>query len=338
MCASLVCPLLALSQSTLGPQTGILVLRGGEVVVGAIRRSGDGYTVTFADQGEMRLPASAVEAHAADLIGAYRQLLANTDAGDAGRQLALAQWCLRQNLLQQAADRLLAASLLDPQHPEIAAVEARLRLAMHPSPEAAEPAPSPAAGKAAVARVWESVPSGAVESFTTVVQPLLLNRCAGCHRPGSGLSFQLLRPDSGRPVPRAFTERNLAAVLAVCDRGSPRESPLLEIPRSAHGGAKPIASAADAAQWERVAVWIEELSQPAEVRLAGEILGREGVLWQPSHRTAGESAASRDVPTALDKGDAPPDSKRTESAATPGNASSPRDPFDPEIFNRRHGK
>lgn len=335
-------PAAAGAQSTSGPQAGVLVLRGGEVVRGKISRVGESYHVAFGNEGEMRLPASAIDVYAVDLDDAYRQLLARTDVEDAGRQLALAQWCLRQDLLKQAADRLLAATLLTPDHPGIASVEARLWLATHPTNSASpskppsDPSPSSRPEQTTAARTWQTVPPGAIESFTSGVQPLLLNRCAGCHRPGSGLSFQLLRPLAGRPISRNFTERNLAAVLAVCDRENPVESPLLAVPRAAHGGAKPIIHSNDAAQWENVAGWIAGLTDSAEVRLASTATRREGVLWQPAHAAGAIAPQATQTAAPSSAAGAPAAMKTPTAPAVEGPP--PRDPFDPEIFNRRYGK
>jgi hypothetical protein len=137
-----------------------------------------------------------------------------------------------------------------------------------------------------------------------------------------------MRTARGHALPRNFTQRNLAATLALVDRDATRESPLLTVPSAAHGGTGPIATALEAAQWENVARWIDELSQPPAGAPLDSVARREAVLWQPAAQPPVGTAAN----AAAKPGAAPRDDSHPLGDFTP------RDPFDPEIFNRRHFK
>lgn len=320
------------AQTPAAGRPGLLVLRSGDVLAGAVTRDGDGYLVTTGDGGEIRLPVSAVDFPARDVREAYRRLSARIDAASASQQLDLADWCIRQQLYSEAADRLLAATVLDPRHSGIRRVETGLWLAMHPAKPPAEPvAIDRPTQDVSVQRAVDSLPPGAIESFTSTVQPLILNRCAGCHRPGSKASFQLLRPPRGGSPPRSFTEHNLSAVLTLIDRDQPRESPLLAAPSRPHGGIDAIFSNLDADQIEIMVNWIDSLSPPSTAVAQSGPVRREAVLWQPGamlREFAGENSLPQDSPVEAQRVDSLP--KAPPSAASSG------DPFDPEVFNRRY--
>lgn len=316
-------------------QQGLLVLRSGDVLRGKVTRSGDRYLVATPDGGEIRLPVSVVDFPADDVHEAYRRLAERVDAGSAAQQLDLAEWCIRQQLYSEAADRLLAATVLDPQHPGIRRVETRIWLAMHPAQSAGEPAQADRPSEnASVQRAIDSLPSGAIESFTSTVQPLILNRCAGCHRPGSKAPFHLLRPAHGSSLPRTFTEQNLSAILTLVDRDQPRESPLLTVPSRPHGGIDAMFGALDMEQLDGLVDWIESLSERAEAAVAqGGPVRRDAVLWQPGEmlrKMAGDQSTAAGIPR-NDESRAPA-SERQDS----GTAGESTDPFDPEVFNRRY--
>ena len=82
------------------------------------------------------------------------------------------------------------------------------------------------------------LPEAAIERFTRKVQPVLVNNCttSGCHQPGGTQKFQLDRAILHGMANRRSTMHNLAATLELVDRERPQLSPLLTMPREAHGG------------------------------------------------------------------------------------------------------
>src|SRR5207248_1388077 len=136
--------------------------------------------------------------------------------GKVQEHLDLAEWCLRQGLLHDAAAELRDAIAADPTHPKIALVERRLRLAAE-RPNAGKPSSAPPTGTPSpdeLDRMARGMPSGTLETFTSAIQPLLLNHCstAACHGPQSTTKFRLLRVPVDRVASRRSTQRNLYAV------------------------------------------------------------------------------------------------------------------------------
>ena len=69
----------------------------------------------------------------------------------------------------------------------------------------------------------------AIETFTTTVQPVLMNKCASCH---ANLRYQgefKLWRLSNQPLSQRFTSRNLESARSQIDRDRPEESPLLQL-------------------------------------------------------------------------------------------------------------
>lgn len=340
------------AQSFAGSQHGLVVLRSGDVLKGKLSRADDRIVVALDGGGEVRLPPSLVDFRARDVADAYARLAERADDASAAQQLDLAEWCLRQHLYAEAGDRLLAATVLDPKHPGIRRIERRLWLVTHPPEIAAETSPRQDPSQlASIRRAIESLPPGAVESFTTTVQPILLNRCAGCHRPAAGTSFRLLRPLRGGVPPRSFTDHNLSAVMQQIDRDRPAKSPLLAASRGPHGGVGANSPLIEEGQRERIAEWIRALNRPSRLYAQGAAAPREAVLWQPGVFLPGLDATMRGAAAMPDAASGDAASAGMSSAGTSSfGAESARnarssarsadasltDPFDPEVFNRRY--
>jgi hypothetical protein len=222
-------------------QPGVLLLRNGELIEGQITQAGDHYDVTLRD-GEIHVRVADVEAVCRDLDDCYSVKRDHVAAGNVNDQLALAEWCLRHKLLDQAGLAIQEGRMIDATHPKLALLERRLKLANEPVHEdvrtASATSDQPSGDE--LDRTTRGLPPKAVEQFTTNIQPLLLNHCstAGCHGPQSTMSFHLLRLPSGRTGSRRSTQRNLYAALELVNREHPAESKLLTVPASGHGGAK----------------------------------------------------------------------------------------------------
>jgi hypothetical protein len=223
----------------------VLVLQDGGVLTGEITSSGDRYLIKQ-PQGEINIAASRVVTIGDSLIAAYemqRQKRPHTVEA----HLGLADWCLRHQLLPQAARELMDARGLDANHPRLALLERRLAAA-----DRSTPPPATLSGTTSHATINDDdqkpalapallppdLPSGVVEHFTRRVQPILVNNCttSGCHQPGGKQAFQLDRASLHGLANRRTTMNNLAATLALVDREQPHLSPLLDIPRQPHGG------------------------------------------------------------------------------------------------------
>jgi len=368
--------------ATTAPNT-VLVLRNGRTIEGRVAPAGEYYYVGVPG-GKLRIRADQVELWCRDLEEGYQQKQAAVHPGRIEDHLRLARWCLRQKLYGHVAEELSAARSIDPTHPTIEYLRRQMATAATPPPPPAEPAAVTEKSKAKkkpagptseqLDAMIEELPSDSVETFTRSIQPLLVNSCgsAACHGPGSESAFELRRIPLGRPASRLTTQQNLHEAIEWIDRLKPGSSPLLNQPAGPHGPAKsPIFSKAQAAQYGRLAAWVDSLAEgrpepldpmPASDggMIANGATAVPGLLAQPSEvgrltppdaapDIAPDAAASPVEPASFEEpapssepGELPP--VEVDELPLPGNVQrgapiegfTPEDPFDPEQFNRRY--
>jgi hypothetical protein len=163
-------------------------LQDGGVLSGAFSLVGDRY-VLIREASELQIAASRVLVACRSLEEAYDERRKRIQRPSADSHLALAEWCLRYDLLPQAAReiadarglephdrrlswlerRLAAASSLRPQHNS--RVDQSVKPAVHVPMSPIEPDSQPQ-----VVPIDE-LPAGALELFTRRVQPILVNIC-----------------------------------------------------------------------------------------------------------------------------------------------------------------
>lgn len=338
--------------------TGVLVLHDGGVLSGAISRSGDRYLLRR-EGGEIEVAASKVAFVGGSLLEAYddRRTRALQPAAYADAHLSLADWCLRNNLLPQAARELLDARGLAPDHPRIALLERRLASASAPRPPRPQPVRRATALEAVPASEEphdatlpiEELPAGAVERFTRRVQPILVNNCtaAGCHQLHGRQSFQLDRALLRGLANRRSTQRNLAATLTLVDRSQPHLSALLTVSRRVHGGMRePVFGPRQAVAYSHLVEWVRlvtqidsEAEQPAAA--LGETDEAFGDETQSDAPIAAGVAHSPELGMPLQQHGSALQAAGREALRRPPRFGAqlstwqPKDEFDPEIFNRQ---
>jgi hypothetical protein len=328
----------------------------------------------------MQVAASRVQFVGHSLHEAYdyrRQRLASNTVET---HLALAEWCLRYDLLAEAGDELTAARNLGPDHPNLTVLDRRL-VAAKERPSKTVAAANQKSSAATVSRastssaVTPDLPNGVLEMFTRKVQPVLVNSCtvSKCHESGGPQSFQLNRAVLRGEANRHTTMQNLAAALALVDREHPETSALLTVPRQAHGGMSgPIFGARQEQAFKHLSDWVAMVAPantqeppaenateaavaatpPAETRA---VKARAAAIARSSARSRAAVVQNSPDSTLSPIGHADPivDSAVEPAAATDEpqlktlrsphrlkygvNAAkwAPRDPFDPEIFNRQ---
>jgi hypothetical protein len=337
-----------------GPQSqaGLLLLRNGYVLKGRISLLGQRYLV-LTETGEIQVPVERAETFCLDMDEAYRFKRAAIDPRSAKDHRELAAWCLQHQLTRQAGSELFAADQIHPNHPTTRHLRQRLQLALRPPSQPAEtPKPHSSRPSAAQLAVFiKNLPPGTLESFTHQIQPLLTNRCISCHsRPGAA-AYELRRLARGRPADHRMTQANLYATLKFVDRKKPEASKLLVMALQPHGGS-PKAALADRnqSQFRLLAGWAYGVARSSSSRTSvpkavasqpKTVLQASGPLLQvmdPPDGLPAENAAV-DKKAAIDK--RAPVAKRThpDTAGSPSDTAGsyvPRDPFDPEIFNRRY--
>lgn len=325
-----------------GGGQSLLLLRNGNVLAGEITQAGD-YYVVLLGTSEIRLPARDVEAQVASLDEAYQLKKFGLFGRGAEPHLKLAEWCLRQGLHARCGEQLIEAIRVEPGHSGIAPIERRLAQAMEHKP-AGVPTPARAASSVTVRsddleKAIGALPKASVERFAAVVQPLLLNRCGAnaCHGANAKTEFHVLRPPGGQAATQRFTQRNLYAALQYIDKANPEESPLVVLPARQHGSSLvPVFDKQTQKQLEELRAWVRltvAAPEPAAPVQPATIPAVEAeALSQPGDGGANQTNA----PGAEAKGPA------AEFSQLPGGRGKdsfvPRDPFDPEIFNRRFGK
>lgn len=303
---------------------GVVLLKNGSAMRGQVLRQGDHYVVSFGDSGHARVAARNVEVVCRTIEEAYRHKLSLIDRSAESR-LALAQWCLHQDLLARTADQLLAIESEQGSTPQVEALHRRLLLAARsdgtqPETNGADAAPT---ARVAPDQALKALPPGTVEYFTSAVQPLLLNRCsnAGCHSLRSGSSLVLLRPSAAQLLTRRMTEHNLLSTVSQINREVPQESALLRNAQVAHGGADTAAiPKTDSKHWQLLARWLGSMRVAVREAKPTTIVEPNELLLQT---TAGRSLPASEVEPRVPATDTSRDYR-------------PVDPFDPDIFNRRH--
>jgi hypothetical protein len=335
------------SEAAQAPKT--VVLKDGGVLVGSIGRDGDRYLIARAG-GEIQVASVNILLVCDSLEEAYELRREKIERPDAASHLLLADWCLRYNLVSQAAHELKDARELDPLHPRVALLERRLAATNKPRPQSARPANSTAARAAkvtstsvpseAAARIDE-LPDGAVARFTRKVQPILVKNCttSGCHQPGGSQSFQLDRSLLHGMGNRRTTLQNLSATLALIDRAQPHLSPLLTVPRQTHGGMDgPIFGPRQQSAFTHIVDWVAIVSSAQATDEIATPLDRATKPAAYDEATIVSSGETNPLDT-----DKEPMTFEEAEAGTPRSpvrfgaqlqSWKPKDPFDPEIFNR----
>jgi hypothetical protein len=324
-CAFLVC--VAGAPSAVGAQSaalkGVLVLDNGNVLAGAIERVGDEYVINVTG-ATLQVPVDQVERFAPTIEEAYEQRRVSVVDGTADRHLELAAWCLHLKLFDQAARELLDARRIDAQIPGLETLERRLRHRLDLEASRARvsrASVTPLVRNAKEAAPPESpLPSISVEAqaqFVRSIQPMLIRNCAtaGCHQAGAEHAMQLDRWALEGRGSVELVRRNLAAVLAEVDRENLEASELLAKARAVHGraiagGSRPLS----AHQLDLLNGWMHQALDPSPVEAAPSIA--------TTPHAGEDSVAFGDETMEFDRNVMPA-------------SFTPRDAFDPEIFNRR---
>lgn len=354
----------AAERPKLAPTNGVVLLRNGEILTGTISHAGDFYFISKPGS-EIRLKASEVEQVADSLQDIYQDKRSRATPGKLADHLALAEWCIEQKLVEQADDELKEAETIDARNLRIPLLRRRLELAQ-PNRAASTSTPTQVDSGPSndeLDRLVRGLPGHAVESFTSTIQPLLVNNCttAGCHGPRSQGKLRMFRLSLASPANRRLTQRNLYSVWQVIDATQPASSPLLTQPIRPHGKAKgPIFSGREAAQYRQLVSWVYAVTrqrkpvepppedgsdslQVASAERAKEKLKKARPPVKPSASPSLDEAATTDEPKEdelappelADHGDSQP-IRRPEKSLAQDDEYVPVDPFDPEIFNRRY--
>jgi hypothetical protein len=310
---------------------GVVVLRNGNVLAGGVRRSGDYYLVEQAGAA-LQIPVEQVETACSSLAEAYELRRQNRVGTSADAHLELARWCLRHNLLDQAAREALDARTRDPGHPALASLEVQIRQMLKIEASRRDRVEMGAIAGGSLPNILHDgepsaglalTPSTAAQSqFVRSIQPMLIHGCAtgGCHQVDSPQQMRLDRwalDGNGNPE---LIRRNLDAILAQINPEDPASSPVMLRARQAHG------------------VRNNAMSRPLATYQAALLLGwlneAAGVVPTPPTESA-ELDAAEETESAQPQDDSRPITGKPIPVLPTSADFTPRDAFDPEIFNRR---
>jgi hypothetical protein len=293
---------------------GVLVLNDGGVLHGHVSREGDRYIVVGA-KSRVEVAANNVAISCGSMAEAYVEQQRRLPHDTAEAHLALADWCLRYNLLLQADLELQAARRIDSHSSQLDLLQRRLNVAAQATGprapvvnETEEEKERLAAETVRLEAIAAELPAGAVERFTRKVQPLLVNNCttAGCHQMGGKQMFQLDRAVLHGQSNHRTTLGNLAATLALVNRDAPQLSLLLTVPRAEHAGMKqPIMGSRQDQQYRQLEEWVAAVTgtpmppddKAAVANAAGDAGSkRSTVSERPRKGTASRAASSQPRP------------------------------------------
>ena len=216
-----------------GPGDSVLLLRNGGCSRGGLPACEDRYIVEVPGGG-ISVRAGDVQQHCRDVAEAYGVKRALTRLDAAQDHIELAQWCQKIGLPQHAAEELAEAKAIEPSHPMLPLVERQLRVAAQSKEQTAAPAKPAVTGPSVpdLDRMVRAMPPKTVETFTQVIQPMLVSHCASaaCHGPGSQSRLQLLRPPAGKPAVAAPDAAEPVFRAGVGGPGRPGEEPAADRP------------------------------------------------------------------------------------------------------------
>ncbi|MEO1997024.1 MAG: hypothetical protein ABGZ17_17285, partial [Planctomycetaceae bacterium] len=244
----------------------MLLVRGGRILEGDIRRAAGGYVVKVAN-GNMFVPFEHVKFEADSKADAYRKLRKSMPDLTASNHIALARWCMSHHQLPAAQTELSDALALEPSRQEARAMLRRLESMLHPQTATHLTLPRPAARTddgflASDIKSLAGLSRDLARTYMLKIQPLLLNKCgnARCHGGESTSRFQL-RQQHGPS--RITTERNLASMIQQINLAEPEQSPLLVIPQGNHAsrGRSVFFGRSGAGQIRSIREWIRHYTE-----------------------------------------------------------------------------
>jgi hypothetical protein len=340
------------------PSAGkVIILEGDRTLEGEVERVGDQYRVRRA-VGETWLPVSCVVRLCADNADALNYLRGRTNLDDPDERLRLAQWCIDRGMQEQALVEVRAAVQMRPGHAASKHLLERLQQ---------QPAPNPTPATTTLPSGAEGAPPAAVDltvetlaQFTTKVQPILMNTCAGCHAMGRGGAFKLTRVSDAVGHNRKAVQQNLAAVIGQVNPQQPQNSRLLTKAVSLHGDMdktpplpnRQAASYRALEEWVRLTVennpQLQEhvVALPPAVPLAPPAppQAKQGPGSEPKPAPSGFASEQRPEPAATETGPKPiaggqpaGTNPKTplKNAEEKAPAADSADPYDPNEFNRQ---
>ncbi|TWU62817.1 hypothetical protein V7x_45530 [Crateriforma conspicua] len=320
-----------------------VLLSNDNVIFGVAKQVGSKVEIRQDAGAALTVPYQNVKCWADSIEQIYQYRVAHRRGDRVETRLADARWCLRYGLWHHALMALAEIDRFDPGNRQVAVLQQQIqRLRATRASETQDISPAVAASDLQT-RVNESDGDAEIRpvayhtddpieapgrssasrrhnekqiQFTRRIQPLLINRCGGCHSHTGDSAWKMVVPGGGRRPSTDGTRRNLDGLLARLDRTG--GASFIELATTAHGGAgHPPIKPSEKTLVDGLREWIR--NRPASDTVSGasdsesdEVIDRDD--WQAKESSTDfTSTVNSDQPSRL-----PPVG----------------DPFDPERFNR----
>lgn len=239
----------------------------------------------------------------------------------------------------------IAENPISPAAGEIAQVGYEQPIEIMPLPDAgsnslAQPIPK-LASKRDIEEFSKSFPGELVSHYKRKIEPDMIRNCsnAGCHN-SSHEGFPLLNKGYGRrvEVPKLYSQRNFYRMMKFVNLDQPLESVLFQKATQPHGGQDEAAYVPNRKETKTLEQWLLSIATPEAQRAYqqkqfeianAENMNLPGNSIPPIQETHVQQASA-----------VLPDSSipSVPNLAPRAQTFTPKDPFDPEIFNRKYGE
>lgn len=280
------------------PAAKFVLLTDGRIITGLVSEE-EGKILVTQSVGVMRFSERKIERVFNSLREVHAYKSDQVPDIDIDEQLKLAQWCLTNDLSDEAKGHLRNALNLDPKNPRakamteaIAMTETRLANRQQrdediqrAGAEVVDPSPMsrPATLDSAVVRgaqrglgvsdlpvIFDLPPNAAIrraDEFRRYVHPVLQTYCAKCHDDRYDGSFQIISFQRKADRTLEALRANLDATLKLVDRENPGRSELLSSSLRPHGkgpNTRPIFQGSNDRGYQILAAWVNNLqAKPA---------------------------------------------------------------------------
>lgn len=336
---------------------GFLALFDGRVVSGKVTNTPGGYLLKRPGATDEMLPTFLVQTASDSLTGCYENLKGAINSTRPDDHLELANWCIRQRLLEEAKTEVLAVLKLDPNRREARDLLVKLEEATSPRPRNRESEAAPSrTGDGfleTTGRTTEGLSQELTSQFVRRIQPLMVSKCgnAACHGGNASEQFRLSNIRRSSSTGRTTTLENMRQVLDLVDAGDPERTRLLNALSSpAHIGV--FSGPAGSAQQAAIVAWVQGAA--SDKGLKAEAIPHAGgaPVWtrETIELASGKSAPADEkgvLPASgestvrpaqgLQKAKTPPQLKKAPDDASLVDKvlrEERPDPFDPGEFNR----
>jgi len=240
------------------PPKLVILLNNDRVVQGEILSSGE--TVQVRNElGLITILRSDIATIATTLREVYQFKKENTlEISDSF--LKLADWCVANHLVDEAAVEFDRAILLAGHPQQVEAIRNRKNAALSMLSERHSQVDLVEQENQKYRQWKEKIPASTFTTFKREILPLLVQNCNGiaCHSSNSLNEFRFVANPNNRDVDVA---KNLQIVLGYVTPGLPEESPLVLIPIAPHGRTKQIFTRQNLAKYQKLYFWTEQVAK-----------------------------------------------------------------------------